>query len=201
MSSENTQEGTMTSETSLHGDSIALAAGVATADAVLRRLSELAKLNPLAAGLTERAIYRGLKDREKLGSTGLGHGVAIPHFATDDVDDFIVALLTTSAAVDFNGLDGKPSDVFVCIVGPRSQRDRHIKLLSALSKFLSAPGSLDNLRRETDPATIRSLLSPALDIEDEPSGRDRVLFQIFMQNLDHFEDVLNLFSSVGRVLV
>jgi PTS system nitrogen regulatory IIA component len=181
---------------SLHEDSIELRAQVDNRDAVLREIASLATRNPLAAGLSEDEVYNALVEREKLGSTGLGRGIAVPHCTFDAIDEFIVGLLTLDEPVDFQSIDGKPADLFFFIVGPRNQRNNHIKLLSAVSKTASQREVGEQLRRATDPAAVRDLLLSDLAYDEELVSKERVLFQVFVQNLDVFEDLLNLLSSV-----
>lgn len=181
---------------SLSSESIELHAHLSDADAVLRRVAELASLNALTASIETEALYAALSDREGLGSTGLGRGIAIPHCAIDELEDFVVGVLVVDEPIDFGGVDGKPVDLFFFIVGPSEQRNRHIKLLSAISKVASQAGRTRQIRESDDPQRVRELLIGWLGADEEPEGTEKVLFQIFLQDLDVFENVLNLLSSV-----
>lgn len=181
---------------SLASESIELNASVSNADAVLHRVAELASRNALAGSIGTDSLYAALADRERLGSTGLGHGIAIPHCTIDDLNDFVVGVLVAAEPVEFGGADGKPVDLFFFIVGPTDQRNRHIKLLSAISKVASQADRTQELREARDPQRVRELLIGWLGADEEPEGTEKVLFQVFLQNLDVFEDVLNLLSSV-----
>lgn len=185
----------MTLSTSFHEDSVAVQEELSQADEVLARIAAMVVKNPLASNLEERAIVKSLKEREALGSTGLGNGVAVPHCTADGLDDFVIGLLTLSKPTEFRSLDGAPADIFFFIVGPREQRNRHIKLLSAFSKLATGEGAIDQLRSFTDPARAREYLIEGIDYDDEPVSTEKVLFTIFLQKLDYFEDVLSLLSS------
>ncbi|MFP4114710.1 MAG: PTS sugar transporter subunit IIA [Spirochaetota bacterium] len=181
---------------SLHENSIRLSLSAPSADAVLREIAELAVKNPFASDLTAEAVYRALAEREQLGSTGLGHGIAIPHCTLDGIGEFIVGLVTLDEPIDFRSIDGTPTDLFFFIVGPRGQRNNHIKLLSAISKVASQSAVAEGLRRVDDRVAARELLLANLAYDEELLSKERVLFQIFVQNLDYFEEILNLLSSV-----
>lgn len=181
---------------SLVTDSIALQRSVKGAPDVLEQIAALACANPLCHGTKESDLVRALREREALGSTGLGRGIAIPHCAIDGLDDFIVGLLTTVSPVDFQSMDGAPVNLFFFIIGPTEQRNRHIKLLSAISKVLSQSEKLSQLRASANPEAVRELLVTWLRADEEPKGSEKVLFQIFLQDFEVFEDVLNLLSSV-----
>jgi PTS system nitrogen regulatory IIA component len=181
---------------SLDKSSIALGESLSSADDVIHRIAELIVQNPLAASLGASKVERLLKEREALGSTGLGKGIAIPHCASDELTEFVVGVLTLERGVEFGSLDHKSADLFFFVMGPRESRNRHINLLSAISKFASHADLLAALRSERDPAAAYALLEQNVPYDNEAVGTEKVLFQIFAQNMDHFEEILNLLSSI-----
>lgn len=97
-----------------------------------------------------------LMAREKKMSTGMEHGVAIPHAKTDVVDGLLVALGTHSAGVDFDSLDGTPARIFIMTLSPKNRSGPHIQFLAEISRILRsesvremmlAAGSPDELLR------------------------------------------------------
>ncbi|UCH82771.1 MAG: PTS sugar transporter subunit IIA [Candidatus Latescibacterota bacterium] len=76
-------------------------------------------------------------EREKVMSTGIGNGVAIPHAYTDGVDRLVAGFYRTRDGVDFAALDGKDVDLFVIILGPKASRRDHIKILARISRLLN----------------------------------------------------------------
>jgi mannitol/fructose-specific phosphotransferase system IIA component (Ntr-type) len=76
-------------------------------------------------------------ERESVMSTGIGHGVAIPHAYTDGVDHLVAGFFRTDGGVDFNALDGKPVDLIFVILGPKESRRDHIKVLAKISRLLN----------------------------------------------------------------
>lgn len=185
----------MSLQRSLDVASIGLGESASDRDAVLSRIVELAAKNPLSAGLKPRRLLKQFVEREELSSTGLGRGIAVPHCSSDRLDEFVVGLLVLEEGVDFKSLDGEPTDVFLFIVGPRDARNQHIKLLSEVAKALSRPEVIDHIRSSKDPQAVRALLDAELDLAEEEASAEKVLFHVFVQNMDHFEDILNLLSA------
>jgi fructose-specific phosphotransferase system IIA component len=85
-------------------------------------------------------------EREKVMSTGIGSGVAIPHAYTDGVDRLVAGFYRTSGGVDFAALDGKEVDLFFIILGPKASRRNHIKVLAKISRLLNHGEFRDSLR-------------------------------------------------------
>ena len=93
------------------------------------------------------AIFEALSAREKLGSTGLGHGVAIPHGRLADLDAPRVAVLQLGNGVDFDAMDHEPVDILIALVVPESATSEHLDLLAQLARGLSQPDTIAALRR------------------------------------------------------
>jgi len=81
-------------------------------------------------------IYKAILEREKLLSTGFGLGLAIPHAKLRSIRDFVVGLGIHRAGVSFDSLDEKPVHVLVMILGPDSQQEDYLKVLSRVTAFL-----------------------------------------------------------------
>jgi PTS system nitrogen regulatory IIA component len=77
-----------------------------------------------------------LLEREKLGSTGIGDGIAIPHGKLADIDDLIVSFGRSREGVEFNAMDGKPAHIFFLLLAPENTTGRHLKALAKISKML-----------------------------------------------------------------
>lgn len=88
--------------------------------------------------------------RERVMSTGVGNGVAIPHAYTDGVDRLSAGFYRTSAPVEFGAPDGAPVDLFFVILGPRESRREHIRLLARLSRVLNNHDFREQLRAAAD---------------------------------------------------
>jgi fructose-specific phosphotransferase system IIA component len=90
---------------------------------------------------------RDVIEREKVMSTGIGNGVAIPHAYTDGVERLVAGFFRTRGGVDFAALDGKEVDLFFLILGPKASRRNHIKVLAKISRLLNHEDFRESLRR------------------------------------------------------
>ena len=100
-------------------------------------LRELVGVVGDAAGIRDREdVLRAVREREDVLSTGIGHGVAIPHGKTPAVDQLIVAAGVSREPVEFDALDGQPVRLFFLLVGPESAAGQHVKALSRISRLL-----------------------------------------------------------------
>jgi mannitol/fructose-specific phosphotransferase system IIA component (Ntr-type) len=106
----------------------------ATKDALLRELVVVAASDDGIADL--EAVFQAVRDREAILSTGIGHGVAIPHGKSAVVPELRMAAGRTAAPVDFDALDGQPVELFFLLVGPESAAGPHIKALSRISRLV-----------------------------------------------------------------
>ncbi|MBM2837586.1 MAG: IIA-like nitrogen-regulatory protein PtsN [Deltaproteobacteria bacterium] len=80
-----------------------------------------------------------MAEREKLGSTGIGDGVAIPHGKLKDVKVMMAAFGRSSRGVDFQAIDGKPVHIFFMLVAPEEMAGPHLKALARISRLLKEP--------------------------------------------------------------
>lgn len=100
-------------------------------------LAEL--VSPLASKhvkLDPAYVAQILMDREKLGTTGIGDGVAIPHGKLDNIDQILIVVGRSRHGVDFASLDHKPVNVFFTVLAPSSVAGLHLKLLAMISRLL-----------------------------------------------------------------
>ncbi len=103
-------------------------------NSVLRELVEtLSSSEPEAE---REHMYTVLLERESLGSTGIGNGVAIPHGKSDHIRRILVSFGRSLEGVDFDSMDGKPAFLFFVLVAPRNSSEIHLKVLAKISKML-----------------------------------------------------------------
>lgn len=125
-----------------------------------RLLESLAEL--LADGQGEglqRQLFESLCAREKLGSTGLGQGVAIPHGRTAAVGSAIAAFVRLGEPIDFGAADGQPVDLFFALAVPEHFSNQHLLLLSQLAEMFSDTAFCARLREAGDTAELLRLLA------------------------------------------
>ena len=162
-------------------------------DEVLQHIAGLASVE----GLPETSILlKAFKAREKLGSTGFGNGVAIPHCRLDAVENFHVGLVTFSEGAPFDSLDEQPIRVAAWIVAPTGQSSTHIRLLSTLSRVLSVPGAVEELCACASRESLYEVFMRRVTDEADPGASpQRMLFRVFVQSEDLFTDILQVFQA------
>ena len=81
-------------------------------------------------------VVRVLEERETLGSTGIGDGIAIPHGKVSDIDQMLIAFGRSKDGIDFDSMDGKPAHIFFLLLAPEGSVNTHLKALARISKLL-----------------------------------------------------------------
>lgn len=97
-----------------------------------------------------RQIMEGLCAREKLGSTGLGHGVAIPHARIEGLDQPSGVMIRLAEPVDFDAADREPVDLIFALVVPEAATEEHLQLLSQIAELFGDEQRRDSVRRADD---------------------------------------------------
>ncbi len=105
------------------------------------------------------AIFEALNRRERLGSTGLGHGVAIPHGRIAGIPQAIGAVLRLRQGIDYDAPDRQPVDILFALLVPEQSTDEHLELLSQLAAMFSDERYLTRLREIEDPQQLLTSLS------------------------------------------
>jgi PTS system nitrogen regulatory IIA component len=118
----------------LEEDNIVLDLKAANKKKVIEELAEvIASSNPF---LDKDSLVRVLLERERLGSTGIGDGVAIPHGKFQGVDEPIISFGRSLKGLDFESMDGEPVFLFFLLVAPESSASMHLKALARIAKIL-----------------------------------------------------------------
>ena len=128
-------------------------------DELLRELVDLAADDVQVRDREE--VLRAVMDREEVLSTGIGHGVAIPHGKSSSVNGLVLVAGVAREGIDFEALDGKPVQLFFLLVGPESAAGEHVKALSRISRLLRRESFRQRLIDASDPKTFYSVLSEA----------------------------------------
>ncbi|MBN2424393.1 MAG: PTS sugar transporter subunit IIA [Calditrichaceae bacterium] len=102
--------------------------------------------------------FQAVLDREKIMTTGVGNGIAIPHCKHNSCPEFGVALGIHASGVDFNAIDKKKVNIIFLLVGPESNPGLHIKLLSRISRLMSNEELRDQLLDSKNAAEVHELL-------------------------------------------
>lgn len=125
-----------------------------------RTLEELSQLLGLGAvDLDTTDIFNRLIERERLGSTGLGHGVALPHARIGNNEKTIGAFIKLDKGVDFDSPDREPADLLFALLVPENHTDEHLQILAALAGMFSNPEFCASLRTCNDPQALYSKIA------------------------------------------
>lgn len=123
---------------------------------VLQQLSERAAE---LTGLSERAILCTLMDRERLGSTAMGNGIAIPHGRFNNLHKIVGLFARLETPVDFDAPDDKPVDLVFVLLVPAAAHADHLKALARVSRMLRDPHLKESLRAAVTSDNIHTLLT------------------------------------------
>jgi PTS system nitrogen regulatory IIA component len=111
--------------------------------------------------LSPRQVFDCLIAREKLGSTGLGHGVAIPHGRLPGLDKTMGVFLKLPKGVDFDAPDNEPVDLIFALLVPEESTEEHLQVLAKLAGYFNSASSRDALRVDVSPEQARELICQA----------------------------------------
>ena len=126
---------------------------VTSASSKKRLLQEFGDLAASAYGLEASRVVEALQERENLGPTGVGHGVALPHARLAKIDSVL------GAFVLFNAVDRQPVDIAFALFAPEEAGVEHLKALAQVSRRLREPSICTKLRANPDSATLFTILT------------------------------------------
>lgn len=140
-------------------DPLAVAAALegGTKNEILGELTDA--LLRVEKSLNREEVLRVLQERERLGSTGIGEGVAIPHGKLKDIDRLLIAFGRSGRGVDFDSMDGKPAHLFFLLVAPEESVGVHLKTLARISKLLKNPLVRKRLIEAGDAADLHRIIA------------------------------------------
>ena len=128
-----------------------------TKDAVLEEMVALVATSE--AVKDKVSLLAAVRERERVLSTGIGLGIAIPHAKIAGVAKFVVAVGRHTAGIEFDAIDARPVHLVVLIAGPQDAQDRYLRLLARLSGRLKQDDVRKRLLAAKDPAEIVAILS------------------------------------------
>ncbi|MAY33223.1 MAG: PTS lactose transporter subunit IIC [Rhodovulum sp.] len=124
-----------------------------------RLFQDLGDIAASVYGLRASDAVDALQDRESLGPTGVGHGVALPHARLDGIDHVVGAFLRLEKPLDFDSVDRQPVDLVFALFAPRESGVDHLKALALVSRTLRDEGFCAKLRVNSDPAALHAMLT------------------------------------------
>lgn len=121
-------------------------------------LQELANRASEITGLEPRLIFDTLLQRERLGSTGLGHGIAIPHVKLKQLKSIVCLFAKLPDPIAYDSHDGEPVDLMFLLLAPEHASGDHLKALARISRLVREPAMLERLRAANDAAALKTVL-------------------------------------------
>lgn len=126
-----------------------------------RLFQELGEIAAQAYGMTAALAIDGLQERESLGPTGVGHGIALPHARLDDLAKIIGVFIRMERPLDYDSVDRQPVDLVFGLFAPKESGVDHLKALALVSRTMRDAGICAKLRANTDPAKLHAILTEA----------------------------------------
>lgn len=122
-------------------------------------IQSLAKTLASYKGLDEREVFANVLDREKLGSTGVGKGVAIPHARASGLEQIVGLFARLSTPIDFDSVDEQPVDLVFMLLAPEESSTEHLKALAKVSRLLRDEAMCTKLRMTSDAGALYAMLA------------------------------------------
>ncbi|MCY4180607.1 MAG: PTS IIA-like nitrogen regulatory protein PtsN [Litoreibacter sp.] len=124
-----------------------------------RLFQELSEVAASCYSLSQPLVFEALQERENLGPTGVGQGVALPHARIDNLDKVVAVFLRLDKPVDFDSADRQPVDLFFCLLAPTDAGVEHLKALALVSRTLRQQQVCAKLRANDDATTLLTILT------------------------------------------
>lgn len=122
-------------------------------------LAELSEAAARQTGLKARDVFHALQQRERLGSTGLGRGIAIPHGRLHALQTLTCMFVRLEKPIAFDSLDGEPVDLVFLLLSPEQAGADHLKALARISRLMRDSSIVEMLRATRDRATLYAILT------------------------------------------
>ena len=138
-------------------DRVVCGVNLSSKKAALETLSEL--IASAGSSPTRIEVFNSLLARERLGGTGLGNGIALPHGRLKNGLSTIAAFIRLEQGVDYDAIDHQPVDLLFALLVPEHSTEEHLQILAKLAEMFNKPELLDQLRRESSNEAIYHLLT------------------------------------------
>lgn len=145
----------------LSEESVLVCSGLKTKLEVLKTLSERAAQ---VTGESAEAIFAAVNDREELGSTGLGNGIAIPHGKFNGIKGVTALFARLDNPVEFDSVDDQPVDLLMLLLAPVGAGADHLKALARVARILRTEAVVEQLRSTDDVARLYAILTQKLAV-------------------------------------
>ncbi|AKJ63450.1 PTS sugar transporter subunit IIA [Kiritimatiella glycovorans] len=165
---------------------------------MLNEIAEILKEHDALSGFTQEQIAAALREREQLGSTGFGDGLALPHCRLPGLKQFVLGIGLSPRGAAFDALDGKKAHLFCFLAGPEEKPNEYVKVLAEISGVLRNESARRELRKApTATALYESFMRHASPESAEGGARRRKLLMLVLQEEDLVTEVMELFVEMG----
>ncbi len=130
-----------------------------------RLFQELGELAFSAYGLNGATAVDGLQERESLGPTGVGHGIALPHARLEDLSKIVGVFIRLEKPLDYDSVDRQPVDLVFGLFAPKDSGVDHLKALALVSRTMRDANVVSKLRANSDPAKLYAILTESRAIQ------------------------------------
>ncbi|OIQ74192.1 nitrogen regulatory protein [mine drainage metagenome] len=124
-----------------------------------RLFQELGEVAAAVYGVDASVATDGLQEREALGGTGVGHGIALPHARLEALEHIVGVFVRLEKPLDFDAVDRQPVDLVFTLFAPKDSGVDHLKALALVSRTMRDPAICAKLRANSDPATLYAVLT------------------------------------------
>ena len=165
---------------------------------VIREIAGIFKSDPALRSFSEDELVLALEAREELGTTGIGHGLAIPHCRLPSVDRFVMVLGISRRGINYQSLDHHRVRIFCSFIGPEDQPEKHVQLLAEISMALrNETARREMIAAPTRTALYENFLSHSIfEIRPDPS-REQKLLMLVLQDEEWFTEIMEVFVEMG----
>ena len=126
-----------------------------------RLFQELGEIAAQAYGLNGAQAFDGLQERESLGPTGVGNGIALPHARLEGLEKIVGLFVRLEKPLEYDSVDRQPIDLVFCLLAPKDSGVDHLKALALVSRTMRDAAVCAKLRANNDPAKLYAILTEA----------------------------------------
>jgi len=174
--------------------------GTSSKDKAMEKMAALLASNSESIGTeTPASIFEGMQTREKLGSTGMGNGIAIPHCRLEGMKKFSLALSVCHKGINWDSIDNRSVHIICAIAGPISGTEEHLRLLAGAARVLSnSKARYELLNSKTEFAMRETFLYHLSPVTAKKSTEKRKkLLLMVLQEEKVYNDIMELFLEIG----
>jgi len=165
---------------------------------LIKEAASILRRHEALQNFSEEQLINSLQERESLGTTGFGDGVAIPHCRLPGLDKFILGIGISRRGVHFDALDGRPVNVFCFLAGPEEDPNKYVKVLAEISVVLRNKNARKELAQaQTETAIYESYRRFSEPEEASEKKVNQKLLMLVLQEEDLVTDVMQIFLEMG----